>query len=444
MFETLTSALHSLSSHIFKTPRISEKDFESMLEKMRDTLLGADIPQSLVSSILVSIKTKLVGQRLTQNAKAAEHISHALFQEVQELLGSQDKAFTCTIPSTIMMVGLQGSGKTTSLAKLAHRLRRENPRIRIVASSLDFYRPAARDQLQQLSQRIGIDYYATTSQLPVDAAREILNYKTNHKYDVLCVDTAGRMNTNSALLDELRTIAGIINPTYTFLVLDAMTGQASLQVAQEFHRTVALSGSILTKIDSGARAGVALAFRKTIEKPIVFMGTGEGMDDFDPFIPQRILQRLFGEGDIASLAEKAEARISLENRKKAEDAFTKDRMNLDDFSHYLGAMASFGSLSSLSRYLPAGLGFKISDKQAQQKERDMATFSAIIRSMTTKERLNHKILNTPRKRRIARGSGVTPSKVDELLITFEEMQGYVKLIKSMEKGSFYPSTMKRK
>lgn len=444
MFETLTSAFHTLSRQIFKNRTVSEKDFESMLQKMRDTLLAADVPQAIVNDILTTIKGRIVGQALMKDVKAAEHISHALLQEIQGLLGSDDKPCVFAMPCTIMMVGLQGSGKTTSLAKLAYRLKQENRGSRIMTASLDFYRPAARDQLRTLAQRIGIDYYATQSQQASEAAQEIVKHQASKKYDIVLIDTAGRMNTDQTLLEELRTVAKIVNPSHTLLVLDAMTGQASLKVAQEFHRTVTLSGGILTKTDSGARAGVALAFRKTIDKPLLFTGTGEGMDDFEPFIPQRVVQRLFGEGDINSLAERAESRISEENRKKTEEAFMKDRMNLEDFAHYLSSMASLGSLTSISRYLPAGMGLTITDKQARQKERDMVLFSAIISSMTRKERLNPKVLNTPRKRRIARGSGVPPSKIDELLITFEEMQGYVKLMKTMTKGSPYTSTMKRK
>lgn len=443
MFETLTNKLHVLSQRMLKKNKVTSSDFDSLMTSMHEALLTADVPQAIVDELLATLKQRVVGQKLLEHSKAAEQISYALVEEVKTILGPDEAFPELQFPASIMMVGLQGSGKTTSLAKLAYHVKAKRPGARILVASLDFYRPAAREQLQQLAQRVGVDYFATITTDPYRAAREIVEHRTLKRYDLVCVDTAGRLHTDQQLLDELRLVASVIQPHYTLLVLDAMTGQASLQVAQEFQKTVSLTGGILSKTDSGTRAGVALAFRKITNKPLFFMGTGEGIRDFEPFFPQRLVQRLFGEGDFVSLAERVEERIAAGSIEKTASVLEKNAMNLEDFGMVLSTFASLGSVSSFAQYLPAGLGFKISPEQARAQEREMVIFRAIMGSMTRKERLYPKILSVPRKRRIARGAGVVPAQVDKLLIKFEEMQGYAKLMKTMEKGSFFTPKTKR-
>lgn len=430
MFEALSSALHSIASRLRGTRLIREDDLVGVIQQIRQSLLESDVPQDLAEEIIGNLRSLALDQKRIQGVKPAEQIIHALQGQLIELLGGEPASFAMKRGGIVMVVGLQGSGKTTTLAKLAQRAKKQHPTWRILMGSLDFYRPAAREQLAQLAAQITVDAAMATAQGPIEAAKELVALYRSKAYDLLFVDTAGRLQTDSALMSELVAVSKIINPSDTILVLDSMIGQTSLLVATEFAQAVTVSGGILTKIDSGARAGIALAFRKAIKKPLLFLGVGEQRDDLEPVIPARIARRMFGEGDLATLAEKAEDRIAAHERAQAEKAMRSGKMTLNDFAAQLKMMRSLGSMVSMSRYLPRELSQQMTDAQMQQGERELNLFGAIINSMTPKERLVPAVLNSSRKRRIARGAGVGLVEVNRLLTAFEELQRYATMMKN--------------
>ncbi len=430
MFERLSSALHNIATRLRGSRLIREDDLTEIVQQVRQSLLDSDVPQQLAEDIIGKLRASVVAQQRIQGVKPAEQIIHALQQQLIDLLGGEPSPLVLKRGDVLMVVGLQGSGKTTTLAKLAYRMKQEHPGWRILMGSLDYYRPAAREQLAQLAGQIQVDYASVSATEPIGAAREISQCYRSNGYDLLLVDTAGRLQTDAALMEELVAVHGICRPTDTILVLDSMIGQASLGVAKEFAKAVPVSGGILTKIDSGARAGIALAFRTSIKQPLLFLGVGELRDDLEPLIPARMVQRLFGEGDLATLAERAQGRIAEQERLQAEKALRSGKMTLNDFAAQLKMMRSLGSMMSMARYLPRELSIQVTPEQMEKGEKEIGMFGAIISSMTPRERLVPALLTSSRKKRVARGAGVSVADVNRLLTAFEELQRYATMMKN--------------
>ncbi len=436
MFDFLSQKLSTIFSG-FGSKTLTEKSIEQTLISVHDALLEADVPYEIVQTFVEDIKKEILGQKVLKSLKPAEQIMKVVHDRLLTFLGGKsiDAQFSFQIPSTIMMLGLQGSGKTTTIGKLARFMlesaEKRGKKRRILVGSVDFYRPAAREQLQIVAQIAGVDYYQAQSQNPVMAAQEIYNYSQKNQYELLFLDTAGRLHTDQTMLDELRALDKTIKPTYKLLVLDAMTGQESLRIAQNFDKEIGFSSAILTKMDSNARGGAAFAFKAIIKKPILFVGIGEKNGDLEPFRPERIAQRLLGMGDMMSLVEKAQATIKHQEQQKMEAAFKQGHFTLQDFASQIDMVNKLGSLTQLMKYLPGAQQFNVSSQQLEQGETEIKRFKAIISSMTLKERLYPKILDTSRKQRIARGAGVEVTDVNRLLTKFEESMQFVKLFKKM-------------
>ena len=440
MFDFLSNTFSSIFSQLTQKGTISESDLTSVLEQVTDVLLEADVPYELVETFVNSIKKEIVGQKIVASLKPSEKFAKVVQDTLVGFLGGkQQDVFSFQFPCVVMVIGLQGSGKTTTIGKLAQHVCKEaqkhNKGRNVLLASVDYYRPAAIDQLEILARKVGVDFYCAQSTDPIQAAQEIYSYFKQKRFDILFLDTAGRLHIDNDMLDELRTIDTLLQPKYKLLVLDAMTGQESLNVAKAFDQTVGFCGAILTKMDSDTRGGAAFSFRYAIEKPILFVGTGEKMDELSQFYPERAANRIIGMGDLQTLAEKAQEKINQSEQDQMHNAFMKGRITLMDFAQQLSMMNRLGSLSQLMKFMPGMGSAKMTPDVLQKGEDELKKFRAIISSMTPKERLNEHILNGLRKQRVARGAGVKVQDVNLLLERFKQAQEYVKLFKKFGRFS---------
>ena len=437
MFDFLSNKFSSIFSTLSGAGSLTQKNVDSSLTQIKQALLEADVPYELVITFIEEIKTEAIGQKLIGSLKPTEQLVGFFGRK-------QSFASSFQIPSFIMVMGLQGAGKTTTVSKLVHWVQKEAKKRgktrKILCASIDFYRPAAIDQLEILAKQVDANFYRAASNDPVAAAKEIHYEFKAQGYELLFLDTAGRMHVDSHMLEELRRVDKYLCPKYKLLVLDAMTGQESLSVAKAFESNVGFGGAILSKMDSDTRGGAAFAFRYALQKPIWFIGTGEKCDDFALFHPERAAGRMLGMGDMQSLIERAQEKIKQADQDKMNKSLVSGRMTLDDFASQLGMINKLGSLSQLSKYMPGSAGTQLPADAMEKGEHEIKQFRAIMSSMTQKERLNPRILNGQRKNRIAKGAGVTPTQVNLLLQRFEQMQQYAKLFKKMGsfKGMFGP------
>jgi len=434
MFDFLTKRFSSIFSTITGKSHLSESNMAEAITKVQEALLEADVPYKVVEIFIAEVKAEAVGKKVLSSLKPGEHLIKIVHEKLKAFLGSESNVeFSFQIPATIMVMGLQGSGKTTSVAKIAYWVQqtaqKRNKTRKILCASVDFYRPAAVDQLEILARSVGVDFYRSLEIDPVKAAADIARYAKNNRYELLFLDTAGRLHIDTAMLQEIKTIDLGIKPQYKILVLDAMTGQESLNVADAFAQGVGYSMAMLTKMDSDTRGGAAFAFRYTQKKPIVFVGSGEKVADLELFHPDRMAGRILGMGDLLSLIEKAEVQVKQSEQEELYNAMMNGRMTLQDFSNQLAMVNKLGSLSQLSKYMPGGNGMNMTPDMLEKGERELRKFKAIISSMSLKERLNHKILNSSRKERIAKGAGVEVKDIHLLLERFEQSQQYAKLFK---------------
>jgi signal recognition particle subunit SRP54 len=436
MFDFLSNKFSNLFSRLTGQNRLTEHNMQETLQKVKDALLEADVPYQLVETFLAEVSAEVVGQKvLTASLKPGEHLIKIIHDKLVNFLGGTNgpEMITFQIPSIIMLIGLQGSGKTTTIAKLAYFVQKaaekRGKKRKILLASVDFYRPAALNQLEILAQQIGVDFYRSPSQDPLIAAADINKFYKDNGYELLFFDTAGRMHIDSTMLQELRLLDAKIQPKYKYLVLDSMTGQESLRVAQAFEESIGFHGAILTKIDSDTRGGAAFAFRYTIKKPIVFMGAGEKVGDLEYCRPERMAGRILGMGDIQSLIERAQDKIKESEQDALEKSINKGKMTLQDFASQLQMVSKIGSLSQIINYLPGISSQQVSPDMIQKGEAEIKRFQAIINSMTMKERLCPQILNGSRKQRIAKGSGVTVTQINEFLERFEKSQQFMKMFK---------------
>lgn len=475
MFDFLSEKFSTIFSRITGQAHLNEKNINEALAKVEESLLEADVPYAVVSTFIEEIKQEAIGQKVLSSLKPGDQLIKIVHEKLKAFLGTQQPVggavrqatglsrhpstgsgradgmvgdFSFQIPSIAMVMGLQGSGKTTSIAKLAHyaqkQAKKRGKTRKILAASVDFYRPAAVDQLEILARQVGIDFYRAQSTNPCQAAQEIHAYYKQHGYELLLLDTAGRLHVDTDMLEELRTIDAKLQPKYKILVLDAMTGQESLTVAQAFDQAVGFHWALLSKMDSDARGGSAFAFRYVLKKAIMFTGIGEKIDDLEQFHPDRMAGRILGMGDVLTLLERAEERVNPADQESLFKSISRGSMTLQDFADQISMVNKIGSLGNMVKYMP-GVGGQLSSQAIEQGERQLTQFKAIISSMTMKERLNPRILNGERKKRIAGGAGVTLTDINILLDRFEQSQQYVKLFKKMNKfGSIFDSTPRRK
>ena len=419
MFDFLSQKFSSIFSRL--TGRLTPENVEETLTKLQDALLEADVPYDVVQTFMAEVRK--------DTPKTSEMLIKQVHDKMTTFLGGNEPVFNFQLPSVVMMIGLQGSGKTTSIAKLASMVKQKSKKRHIFVGSVDFYRPAAIDQLEKLAQQVDIEFYRSPLEDPVAAAQDIIKKGQAAGAELIFLDTAGRLHVDNQMLEELQKIDALVRPKYKFLVIDAMIGQESLNVARAFQDTIGFTGAIVSKMDSEARGGVTFAFRYAMKKPIFFVGTGEKVADLEPLRPDRMASRIIGMGDLQTLIEKADATIKKEEQDAMAKSFTSGKMTLEDFEKQLGMVDKLGSLSSIMKYMPGMGSLTMTPEMLEKGELEMKMFKAIIRSMTRKERVFPKILDASRKKRIALGAGVSVSDINSLLTRFEQSQQFANLMK---------------
>ncbi len=434
MFDFLSEKFSSVFARLTGRDKLTEANVEEILKKIHDSLLEADVPLAVANRFLQEVKNEVVGQKVATQLKPQEQFVSIVHNKIVQFLSGthQHSTFVQRKGGVVLVMGLQGSGKTTTIAKLAHHLRGQGVR-RILCASVDFYRPAAIDQLEMVVGQAGASFFRAKAQEPCAAAREIMATFREGRYDLLFLDTAGRLHVDDRMLQELRDLNELVRPTDRVLVLDAMTGQESLRVAQAFEKDVGFDGAILTKMDSEARGGAAFAFRYQLGKPILFVGTGEKIGELEAFKPERVAKRMLGMGDIQTLAEKADQKIKRADQEALARKMMDGSMTLQDFADQMAMVGRLGSLSSIIKYLPGIPAQALTPEKLEQGEAEIKRFRAIISSMTPRERRSQHILDASRKQRIARGAGVRSADVDVLLHRFEESRQFAKLFKRFGK-----------
>ncbi len=436
MFDFLARSFSSLFSRFSGSSALTKDSVDSFAQTVREALLGADVPLAVADAFIDEVSRDLVGAVPPKKVDAQEYYMKIVYDRLVAFLGGVEGVVDPTTKvNTFVVMGLQGSGKTTTVAKLAALIKKRKPDARILLASVDFQRPAAIDQLEILAGRVGVDFFRASSSQSVLAAQEVFEYRRTQRFDYLFLDTAGRLHVDDQMLDELVAVVSKISGGYRLLVLDSMTGQESLRVARSFDERVGFDGAILSKADSDTRGGAAFAFRYALKKPVVFVGSGEHIHDLERFYPDRVGSRILGMGDIATLVERANEKIKKDEDERMMRALKTGNFTLDDFIRQIDMMNKMGSLGSILKYLPGAMQFQISPEQVAQGEREMRRFKAIVQSMTKKERLMPDLIAGSRKRRIARGAGVDVAAVTQMLSRFEEGRRLFKQLKG-NKGLF--------
>lgn len=438
MFDFLSQKFSEIVNKITSGGRLTESNISQALEQVKEALIDADVPYDLVNTFVASVKQDALGKKILAHVKPGEQFVKIVHNKLLEFMGGQGSGqFNFQMPSTILVMGLQGSGKTTSIAKMIRWVQKEAEKKgktrRILVASVDYYRPAAIDQLEVLSREVKATFYRAAASDPIQATKEIMEHFKKGGFELLFLDTAGRLHVDAQMLQELKEINNIVNPQHKILVLDAMTGQESLTVAKSFDEQVGFQGALLTKLDSDTRAGAAFAFRYTLKKPILFVGTGEKVDDLDLFRPDRAAGRILGMGDVLSLVEKAEEQVKETDKQALEKAMRTGTLTLEDFASQMNMVQNMGSLTSLLKYMPGMGSIKLTPEMTERAEREMKQFKAAIGSMTPKERINPQIIDGSRKKRISQGAGVNVEAINLLLQRFEESKQFVKLFKKLGK-----------
>ncbi len=429
-FEGLSSKLQDFTRKLKGKSRITESDLKEMLREVKLALLEADVNYKIVKEFTSSIQEKALGQDVLKSLTPGQQVIKIVKDELVELLGGTDSKinFTPNPPTVIMLVGLQGSGKTTTAGKLANLLRKQGKKPLLVAC--DVYRPAAIKQLQVVGNQLNIPVYSNESTKDVvRIAKEAYNTAISKLNDVIILDTAGRLHIDEELMQELNNLKASAKPHEILLVVDSMTGQDAVNVAKTFNENVGIDGVVLTKLDGDTRGGTALSVKKVTGKPIKFAATGEKLSDIEEFHPDRMASRILGMGDVLSIIEKAEETFDIEEAEKLEKQLRKGEFDLNDYLAQLRQIKKMGSFSSILKMIP-GLS-KIKDLKVDDKE--FTRIEAIICSMTEKERRNPKILNGSRRIRIANGSGTTVQQINQFMKSFEMTQSMMKKMKN-EKG----------
>ncbi|WP_337892422.1 signal recognition particle protein [Mesomycoplasma ovipneumoniae] len=421
MLDFLTNRIQSSLKKIQKSVTINEQDLAEIIREIRLALLEADVNLLVVKNFIAQVKNQVLTNGLTSKLNPQQEFLKILHQNLVSVLGVSAKPINfAKKPTTIMLVGLQGSGKTTTTAKLAVYARQKNFSKKILLVACDTYRPAAIDQLKQLGKQVSIDVFYI-EKTPVEIAKDALIYSRNNNYDLVIFDTAGRLSINSELMTELVEIKKAVKPDQILFVLDALSGQDIINVAETFHKEINLTGSIITKLDSNARAGAALSITHLLKIPILFIGSGEKISALELFHPNRIADRILGMGDVMSLIEQAEENIDKQTVKKLSHRMFSGQFNLDDLLNSLAQIQKIGKFSKIIKMIP-GLSGKINASQIDEVEEKMKLYKILISSMTYEERKKPKLLKNPsRRNRIIRGSGRTGAEFNRLINEFESM-----------------------
>ncbi|GAP61698.1 signal recognition particle subunit SRP54 [Ardenticatena maritima] len=425
MFDELSEKLQSTFDRLAGKGQLTEKDVDIAMREVKIALLEADVNFKVVRDFVKRVKEKAIGAEVLKSLTPAQVVVKIVHDELIDLLGEAGRLdLSGPPPTVIMLVGLQGSGKTTTAGKLANWLRKQGHRPMLVAA--DTYRPAAVKQLEVLGEQLGIPVHSEgTEPPPPDIAERGVREAKHKAYDVVIIDTAGRLQIDEALMQELEEIKARVNPREILLVADAMTGQEAVNVADTFHKRIGLTGVIFTKVDGDARGGAALSIRAVTGVPIKFLGVGEKLDALEPFHPDRLASRILGMGDVLTLIEKAEQTIDTSKAEKLEKRLRQGEFDLEDFLEQLQQLKKLGPFTQLLELIPGMSGLK-NALPADVTERELKKIEAIINSMTREERRNPRIINGSRKRRIAAGSGTTVQDVNELLKQFRMMQKMIK------------------
>lgn len=431
MFENLSDRLQDVVHKIKGYGKITEENISEMMREIRLSLLEADVNYKVVKEFTNNVKEKALGEEVNKSLNPGELFVKIVKDELTELLGGENTPLNISgNPATLMLVGLQGSGKTTTIGKIANYLRKNNKKKPLLVAC-DVYRPAAIDQLKQIGKELNIEVYSEGKGNPVEISKNGIKYAKDNGYDYVLIDTAGRLQIDESLMDELDNIQKKVNPDETILVIDSMMGQDAINVINGFNDKIKLSGVILTKLDGDTRGGVALSVKHLTNLPIKFIGVSEKMDGLTPFYPERMASRILGMGDILSIVEQVQSEINEKEAEKTAKKMMKGNFDLEDFLNQLNQIKKLGPLENLLKLLPGAKKMGLNNVNIDPKI--MKRTEAIVLSMTLEERRDPSILKASRKKRIADGSGTTVTDVNKLLNQFEEMK---KMMKMMGNGNF--------
>ncbi|MBC7900303.1 MAG: signal recognition particle protein [Saprospiraceae bacterium] len=438
MFESLSDKLKKTLKNLRGQGKLTPEHVDLALREIRMALLEADVNYKVAKDFVESVRAKAEGQDVWQDLKPHEQVVKIVYDELSELMGgtSSRLVFTRQTPNVVMIVGLQGSGKTTSTGKISRWLA-DNQERKPLLVSVDVYRPAAREQLRVVGAAVGINVYQDKeTNDPITLVRGAMKHAVEVGYDTLMIDTAGRLHIDDDLMVELEQIKAETKPIEVLFVADAMTGQDAVRSAEVFHERIGITGVVLTKMDGDARGGAALSIKQVIGQPVKFVGVGEKYDAIEPFYPDRIAQRILGMGDVLSLIEEVQGKISEEEAQAQLAKMTRNQFTLEDFRSQLGQFKKLGSMSKLMKMLPEQMtgGMQLSDEQSAEVDVQMKRTEAIIGSMTRQEREDHKVLDASRKTRVAKGSGSTIHDVNQLLRQYEQMK---KMMAQMNRGGMF-------
>ena len=442
IFEGLADKLQGALGKLKSKGKLTEKDVKDAMREVKLALLEADVNFKVVKDFIKKVQERAVGQEVMESLTPAQHVIKIVNEELTSLMGDVQSKITISPkpPTVLMMVGLQGAGKTTTSGKLGGYFKKQGKKPLLVAC--DIYRPAAIKQLQVVGEKLDIPVFSMgDKESPVNIAKAGYNHAIKNNHDLVIIDTAGRLHVDEALMDELKNIKSEVKPHEILLVVDSMTGQDAVNVAQSFNDALGVDGVILTKLDGDTRGGAALSIRAVTQKPIKFIGMGEKLDDLEPFHPDRMASRILGMGDILSLIEKAQENIDLDKAKELESKIKKQELDFEDFLEQMEQIQKIGPLNKVLEMIPGMGSMKDQLGDIDMNNKEIVRTKAIVQSMTKEERRNPSILNASRKKRIAKGSGTSVQDVNRLIKQFNEMKRMMKMFtgsqKSMKKrGSF--------
>ena len=429
LFSNLGERLNHIFSKLTKHGKLTSLEIKEAMREIRVALLEADVNYVVAKDFCAKVSEKALGEEILKSLTPAQQVIKIVRDELTALMGGENQKLLVSPkpPTVVMMCGLQGSGKTTFSGKLALKLKKEGKKPLLVAC--DIYRPAAIDQLKVLGKSIQIDVFERGTQNPVKTVKEAIKYAEKFALDTVIIDTAGRLQIDEKLMEELKSIKKEINPTEIMLVIDAMIGQEAVSVSKAFNDALDVTGVVLTKIDGDTRGGAALSIRSVIGKPIKFVGVGEKLTDLEPFYPDRMASRILGMGDVLSLIDKAQEAFDEKTAQELERKFKENSFDLNDYIEQVNSMKKMGGLKSILGMLP-GLGGKLAQIENQIDDKMLEKNKAIIQSMTVKERTNPDIINGSRRQRIAKGAGVSVSDVNQLIKQFNQSKEMMKMLKN--------------
>lgn len=435
LFSSLSERINHVFSKLSSRGKLTEYEIKEAMREIRVAFLEADVNYVVVKNLINSITEKAVGEKILKSLTPTQQVIKIVNEELTQVMGSVNSKLnvSSTLPTIIMMCGLQGAGKTTNTGKLAYNLKKQGKKVLTVA--LDIYRPAAINQLKVVSANAGVECFERGNQNPVKTAKEAKEYCLKHGFDTMILDTAGRLQINEELMNELLEIKKAVNPTEILLTVDSMTGQEAVNVAKSFDEKLDITGVILTKLDGDTRGGAALSIKSVVNKPIKFCSVGEKIGDLEPFYPDRMASRILGMGDVLSLIEKAEEAVSMEEAKKLEEKFKKNKFDFEDYLVQFENLKKMGGIKELLSMIP-GLSSKAKMIDSID-ETQLTKNKAIILSMTKEERQNPDLIKGSRRKRICEGSGTTIQEVNTLLKSFEQTKEMMKQMNS-KKGFKFP------